>query len=155
MKQQTLAMVSGNSAGFEPYRRPTQRDAFLATMAQIAPWQKLYSVIEPHYPKAGNGPPPIGLERRGPLYFVQHGFNLVDEACEEALLDSTALRRFVGIDPGRERVPDGPPLLKRWQCAMTSAGQHGADLAPGPRAASHEAHEAPLNCHDPPLYFRY
>jgi transposase, IS5 family len=41
------------------------------------------------------------------MYFVQHWFNLADEACEEALLDSTALRRFVGIDLGRERVPDG------------------------------------------------
>ena len=30
----------------------------------------------------------------------------------EALLDSTALRRFVGIDLGRERVPDGTKLLK-------------------------------------------
>ena len=46
------------------------------------------------------------------MYFVQHWFNLADEACEEALLDSTALRRFVGIDLGHERVPDGTTLLK-------------------------------------------
>lgn len=46
------------------------------------------------------------------MYFVQHWFNLADEACEEVLLDSTALRRFVGIDLGRERVPDGTTLLK-------------------------------------------
>jgi transposase, IS5 family len=46
------------------------------------------------------------------MYFVQHWFNLADVACEEALLDSTALRRFVGIDLGRERVPDGTTLLK-------------------------------------------
>lgn len=46
------------------------------------------------------------------MYFVQHWFNLADEACEEALLDSTALRRFVGIDLGRERVPDATTLLK-------------------------------------------
>lgn len=46
------------------------------------------------------------------MYFVQHWFNLSDEACEDALLDSTALRRFVGIDLGRERVPDGTTLLK-------------------------------------------
>jgi len=45
-------------------------------------------------------------------YFVQHWFNLADQACEEALLDSAALRRFVGIDLGRERVPDGTTLLK-------------------------------------------
>jgi IS5 family transposase len=46
------------------------------------------------------------------MYVVQHWFNLADEACEEALLDSTALRRFVGIDLGCERVPDGTTLLK-------------------------------------------
>jgi len=45
------------------------------------------------------------------MYFVQHWFNLADEACEEALLDSTALHHFVGIDLGRERVPDGTTLL--------------------------------------------
>lgn len=46
------------------------------------------------------------------MLFVQHWFNLTNEACEEALLDSVALRRFVGIDLGRERVPDGATLLK-------------------------------------------
>ena len=39
-------------------------------------------------------------------------FNLADEAFEEALLHSTALRRFVGIDLEHERVPDGTTLLK-------------------------------------------
>ena len=43
---------------------------------------------------------------------VQHWFSLADQACDEALLDSTALRSFVGIDLGRERVPDGTALLK-------------------------------------------
>ena len=112
MKQQTLAMAADQGEGFEPYRKPTKRDTFLATMEQIVPWQALCSVIEPHYPKAGNGRPPIGLERMLRMYFVQHWFNLADEACEEALLDSTALRRFVDIDLGRERVPDGTTLLK-------------------------------------------
>jgi len=69
-------------------------------------------VIEPHYPKAGNGRPPVGLERMLRMYFVQHWFNLADAACEDALLDSTALRRFVGIDLGRERVPDASTSLK-------------------------------------------
>jgi len=76
------------------------------------PWAQLCSVIEPHYPKAGNGRPPVGLERMLRMYFVQHWFNLSDAACEDALLDSTALRRFVGIDLGAERVPDATTLLK-------------------------------------------
>ena len=112
MKQQTLAMAADHNAQYEQYRKPTRRDGFLATMEQIVPWAQLCSVIEPHYPKAGNGRPPVGLERMLRMYFVQHWFNLADAACEEALLDSTALRRFVGVDLGRERVPDATTLLK-------------------------------------------
>jgi IS5 family transposase len=105
-------MAADQGAGFEQHRRATRRDVFLATMNEIVPWQALCEVIEPHYPKAGNGRPPVGLERMLRMYFVQHWFNLADEACEEALLDSTALRRFVGIDLGTERVPDGTTLLR-------------------------------------------
>jgi len=112
MKQQTLAVASEQNAQYEQYRRPTKRDVFLATMEQIVPWEHLCEVIEPFYPKAGNGRPPVGLERMLRMYFVQHWFNLADAACEDALLDSTALRRFVGIDLGRERVPDATTLLK-------------------------------------------
>jgi transposase, IS5 family len=112
MKQQTLAMAADQNVEYEQYRRPTKRDMFLATMERIVPWAELCSVIEPHYPKAGNGRPPVGLERMLRMYFVQHWFNLADAACEDALLDSTALRRFVGIDLGRERVPDATTLLK-------------------------------------------
>jgi len=124
MKQQTLAMAADQEAGFERYRRPTRRDEFLATMESIVPWAELCAVIVPHYPKAGNGRPPIGLERMLRMHFVQHWFNLADEACEEALLDSAALRRFVGIDLGRERVPDSTTLLKfRRKLEDNSLGQ--------------------------------
>jgi transposase, IS5 family len=112
MKQTTLAMGVDQGAGFERYRKATRRDVFLQTMNDIVPWTELCSVIEPHYPKAGNGRPPVGLERMLRMHFVQHWFNLADQACEEALLDSASLRRFVGIDLGRERVPDSTTLLK-------------------------------------------
>ena len=61
MKQQTLAMAADQTC--EHYRKPTRRDEFLKTMQTIVPWAALCEVIEPHYPKAGNGRPPIGLER--------------------------------------------------------------------------------------------
>ena len=112
MKQQTLAMAADQNAEFERYRKPTRRDQFLATMERVVPWGQLCEVIDPHYPKPGNGRPPVGLQRMLRMYFVQHWFNLADEACEDALLDSTALRRFVGIDLGVERVPDATTLLK-------------------------------------------
>jgi IS5 family transposase len=37
---------------------------------------------------------------------LQQWFNLSDPAVEEALYDSSAMRRFVGIDLGCEPVPD-------------------------------------------------
>jgi IS5 family transposase len=110
MKQQTLAMASDQT--FEQYRKPTRRDEFLKTMQAIVPWVELCAVIEPHYPKAGNGRPPIGLERMLRIHFIQHWFNLADLSCEDALYDSASLRRFVGIDLGREGVPDATTMLK-------------------------------------------
>ncbi len=112
MKQQTLAMAADQSASFERYRRPTRRDEFLATMNAIVPWAALCDVIQPHYPKGVGGRPPIGLERMLRIHFIQHWFNLADEACEEALYDSASLRRFVGIDLGTEPVPDATTMLK-------------------------------------------
>jgi len=112
MKQQTLAVAADQASGFANHRRPTRRDKFLKTMEAIVPWAALCAVIEPHYPKAGNGRPPIGLERMLRIHFIQHWFNLADLSCEEALYDSASLRRFVGIDLGREPVPDATTILK-------------------------------------------
>jgi IS5 family transposase len=112
MKQQTLAMVADAPSGYEQYRKPTRRDEFLQTMEAVMPWAALCAVIEPYYPKAGNGRPPIGLERMLRIHFIQHWFNLADLACEEALYDSASLRSFVGIDLGREPVPDATTMLK-------------------------------------------
>jgi transposase, IS5 family len=112
MKQQTLAMAADQGAGFETYRKRTRRDEFLDTMNVIVPWAQLCAVIGPHYPKRGNGRPPIGLERMLRIHFVQHWFNLADFACEEALYDSASLRRFAGVDLGCEAVPDATTLLK-------------------------------------------
>jgi len=102
MKQSTLAMATG----FEKYGRSTRRGEFLAAMEIVVPWSDLVALIEPHYPKCGNGRPPVGLERMLRIYFLQQWFNLSDPAVEDALYDSLAMRGFVGIDLGREPVPD-------------------------------------------------
>src|SRR5437773_6173015 len=102
MKQRTLAMMTG----FEQYTRKTRRAIFLEEMEQVVPWRELYALVAPHYPQPGNGRPPVGVERMLRIYFLQHWFNLSDPAVEEALYDSQAMRRFVGIDLGREPVPD-------------------------------------------------
>src|SRR5215475_3366720 len=101
MKQLTLARV-----GFERYGKTTRRAVFLAEMEWIVPWPALCGLIEPFYPKPGNGHPPVGVERMPRLYFLQQWFNLSDPAVEEALSDLLAMRRFVDVDLGREPVPD-------------------------------------------------
>jgi transposase, IS5 family len=101
MKQATFATV-----GFERYGKTTRRAAFLAEMERVVPWSELCRLIEPVYPKPGNGRPPVGLARMLRIYFLQQWFNLSDPAVEEALYDSLAMRRFVGIDLGREPSPD-------------------------------------------------
>lgn len=108
MRQKTLA-----DEGFERYRKPTRREQFLDEMDKVIPWQGLCEVIEPFYPKAkGAGRPPIGVERMLRIHFLQHWFNLSDPAVEEALYDSRAMRRFVGIDLGREPAPDETTICK-------------------------------------------
>ena len=101
MKQMTFA-----TGGFERYAKTTRRAAFLAEMNKVVPWPALRRLVEPYYPKPGNGRPPIGVERMLRIYFLQHWFNLADPAVEEALYDSLAMRGFAGIDLGREPVPD-------------------------------------------------
>jgi IS5 family transposase len=101
MRQQTLA-----EEGFEKYRKQTRREQFLEEMDRIIPWPELAAVIEPFYPKPkGAGRRPIGIERMLRIHFLQHWFNLSDPAAEESLYDSRAMRRFVGIDLGREPAP--------------------------------------------------
>jgi transposase, IS5 family len=108
MKQRTLAMMTG----FERYTKKTKRALFLEEMEQVVPWGKLGSLIEPYYAKAGNGRQPVGLERMLRIYFLQQWFNLSDPAVEEALYDSAVMRSFVGIDLGREPVPDETTVCK-------------------------------------------
>jgi len=111
-QKQTTFSALGAGSGFERYGKITRREAFLAEMDQVVPWARLCSLIEPHYPKAGNGRPPIPLERMLRIYFLQAWFNLSDPAAEEALYDSLAMRQFAGVDLGAEPAPDETTLCR-------------------------------------------
>ena len=107
MRQQTLA-----DGSFEKFRKKTRKELFLDDMEQIIPWQDLCVAIEPYYPKTeGAGRRPVGIERMLRIHFLQHWFDLSDPGAEEALYDSRAMRTFVGIDLGREPVPDESTIL--------------------------------------------
>ncbi len=98
--------------GFERYTKKTRRAQFLEEMEQVVPWAKLCALIQPHYPKVGNGRPPVGVERMLRIYFLQQWFDLSDLAVEEALYDSMVMPQLVGIDLGREPVPDEWPIVR-------------------------------------------
>jgi Transposase domain (DUF772) len=98
--------------GFERYTKKTRRQVFLEEMEQVVPWRELCALIGPHYPKPGNGRPPVGVERMLRIYFLQQWFNLSDPAVEEALYDSPVMRQFVGIDLGQEPAPDETTVCK-------------------------------------------
>ena len=100
------------ATGFERYAKKTRRAEFLEEMELVVPWAELVALVEPHYPKVGNGRRPVGVERMLRMYFLQQWFNLSDPAVEEALYDSPLMREFVGIDLGREAVPDETTVCK-------------------------------------------
>ncbi|MEO8746507.1 MAG: IS5 family transposase, partial [Rhodanobacter sp.] len=62
--------------------------------------------------RAEGGRRPIGLERMLRIHFLQQWYALSDPAVEEALYDSAAMRRFVGIDLGSEPAPDETTVCK-------------------------------------------
>jgi IS5 family transposase len=99
-------------AEFADKKKITRREKFLARMEEVIPWAKLLAVIEPFYPKGERGRPPIGLERMLRVYFLQQWYGLADEALEDTLYDSQALRGFARIDLSADDVPDATTLLK-------------------------------------------
>ena len=81
-------------------------------MEEEVPWDELLVALKPYYPDGKRGRPPIGLERMLRLYFLQQWYGLADEALEDALYDSHAMRNFLGINLASDPVPDATTLLK-------------------------------------------
>ena len=107
MKQTTFASLAWNAKG-----KTTRRERFLAEMNAVIPWARLTGLIEPHYPKAGDGRPPLPLERMLRVYFMQQWFNLSDPQAEDALYDMESMRRFAGIELAEDTIPDETTILR-------------------------------------------
>ena len=107
-----MQQISFSQMEYAGKKRITRRERFLGEMERVVPWSALLEVLEPYYPKGKRGRPPIGLERMLRVYFIQQWYGLSDEGVEDAITDSQALRRFVGIDLSREDAPDATTLLQ-------------------------------------------
>jgi IS5 family transposase len=106
-EQRTFGSMAWNHKG-----KVTRRERFLAEMDAVIPWARLMAVIEPHYPKAGAGRQPLGLEKMLRIYFLQQWFNLSDPQAEDAIYDSESMRRFAGVELGDDVVPDETTILR-------------------------------------------
>jgi len=110
-----MKQISFAQAEYQNKKKVTRRERFLTQMEALVPWQRLIDALSPSYfPNAAGkrGRPPIGLERMLRIYFLQQWYALADEALEDAIYDSQAMRDFVGIDLAIESVPDATTLLR-------------------------------------------
>ena len=92
-------------------KKKTKREKFLEIMDEIIPWDEWVSLIVPHYPSGKRGRPPIEIETMLRMYLLQCWFNLSDEGVEDAIYDSYAMRKFMGINFFEQNVPDATTLL--------------------------------------------
>lgn len=94
-------------------RRVTKRDAFLQKMEQVLPWRAWVALVRPYYPAGKRGRPPREIEVMLRMLLLQVWFNLSDEAVEDAIYDSYAMKSFLGLNFDRgEQVPDATTLCK-------------------------------------------
>jgi len=107
MKQQTFSDIE-----YSGRKRITKREEFLNIMNEIIPWDEWVEYIKPHYPIGKRGRPPKGIEKMLRMYLLQSWFNLSDEGLEDAIYDSYAMRKFMGINFCEEQAPDATTLLK-------------------------------------------
>jgi len=105
--QRTFASMAWQAKG-----KVTRRERFLAEMDAVIPWTRLLGLIAAHYPKAGNGRQPLGMEKMLRIYFLQQWFNLSDPQAEDAIYDSESMRRFARVELGDEVVPDESTILR-------------------------------------------
>ena len=105
MKQQTFTDLE-----YAGRKRKTKREEFLEIMDEITPWEEMVALIEPYYYKNHLGRRPKGIETMLRMYLLANWFNLSDEAVEDAIYDSYAMRKFMGIDFVEGSVPDATTL---------------------------------------------
>lgn len=108
MRQTTFSDIE-----YSNRRRKTKREQFLDAMESIIPWDHWVGLIRPYYPSGKRGRPPKDIEMMLRMYLMQSWFNLSDEGIEDAIYDSYAMRKFMGLTfENGSQVPDATKLCK-------------------------------------------
>ena len=95
---------------FSSKRRQTRKEIFLSRMDNLLPWSQLLGVIEPFYPKAGNGRRPYALENMFRIHCMQQWYSLSDEAMEDALYEIASMRQFAQLSLDKA-IPDRTTIM--------------------------------------------
>ena len=106
-----IEQLSFTDVEYRNRRRVSRREEFLTMMDQTIPWDEWTGLIEPYYYTGRAGRKPKGLQTMLRMYLLQVWFSLSDEGVEDAIYDSYAMRRFMGLDFAVEQVPDATTLL--------------------------------------------
>ena len=79
----------------------------------MLPFSTLMKLMESFYPQVGpqGGRPPYGLETMLRIHLMQNWWSLTDDAMEDALIDTGAIRRFAGIHLAQDNIPDATTIL--------------------------------------------
>ena len=108
----SMDKLSFSHAEYGGKRKQTRRERFLAEMEQVIPWARLEGLIEPHYPKAGNGRRSFALASMPRIHLLQQWYGLSDPAAEDALYEITSMRQFARLSLSDTGVPDESTILQ-------------------------------------------
>lgn len=95
---------------FNGKRRKTRKELFLARMEALLPWATMLEVIEPVYPKAGNGRRPYPLDTMLRIHCMQQWYSLSDGAMEDALYEIASMRLFAKLSLD-QAIPDRTTIM--------------------------------------------
>ena len=80
-------------------------------MEVIIPWCKLEALIEPYYPKAGNGRRPYPLSSILRVHWLQQWYSLSNPETEDSLYEIASMRRFAKLSLDKS-IPDHTTIMK-------------------------------------------
>ncbi len=106
MKHQTI-----NDIEYSGRKWKTRREHFLEIMEDMIPCAEWIALIKPLFFKGNRGRSPKGIELMLRMFLLQCWFSLSDEGVEDAICDSYAFRRFMGINFMEEQASDATTLL--------------------------------------------
>lgn len=95
---------------YQHKRRQTRKEKFLGKMDKLIPWKRLQDIIEPYYPKAGNGRRPYPLPTMLRIHCIQQWYSLSDPAMEDALYEIASMRLFSGLTLNKP-IPDHTTIM--------------------------------------------